>query len=155
MKFSKKPIFWLSLLSLVMASAVAVASSGKSKNREWPIGIDGGGGEIPTPFQELNQRAELADGEFYVLVGQVTQLTQTDGSVAAYLAIDFQSQPWLANGLRQKFPYYRLEGDTEFWSQYNGKKVRISCLARWVARLDGGIPLFSLRILNRDSILTL
>jgi hypothetical protein len=138
------------LAVLVLAAASALASSPLS--RDWPIGIDGGGGEMPTPFQILNQRVELADGEFYILEGQVVSL-QLNGVDTPYLAIDLQEQSWLANNYRQNFPYYQLEGTWDYWNQFKGKTVKLSCRARYLgqgSKTQG--PLFALRILNRESV---
>lgn len=58
------------------------------------------GGEIPIPFETANQKVELADGEYYILVGKVSWDDQ------GYFEPDFTEHPWLASEYRMKAPKY-------------------------------------------------
>lgn len=95
-------------------------------------GIFGGGGEVPTPFEAFNQKAELADGEDYLLVGRVViQPVAGSGSdrLQAFLQVDLDVHPWLASARRKANPYYPLEGSVGFWRQYRGIRIKLPCQA--------------------------
>ncbi len=59
--------------------------------------------EIPTPFNEMNRKVELATNEYYVLNGWIRFVRDN-----VYLQIDLEDHPWLANQKRMNFPYYAI-----------------------------------------------
>lgn len=62
------------------------------------------GGGSPGPFDNANQKVELADGENYYLQGEVYELR--DGTLV--FGVDFKAHPWLANKYRKQKGYYFL-----------------------------------------------
>lgn len=94
-------------------------------------GTDGGGGEVPIPFG-LNARAELADGESYVLVGKVEVNPKAAGGIhdpRVRLEIDLREQLWLANAKRTQHPFYPIEGGVANWKKYDGQRIKLACKA--------------------------
>jgi hypothetical protein len=110
---------------LVSGSAVAAG----------PGDFGGGPGEIPTPFLSSNQKVELADGELYTLVGVVRFF---DGQ--AYLEVDMNEHPWLANQRRRSVPFYALESSPTFWKQYEGQRLRTYMEAHGSVVMPDGAP---------------
>ena len=85
------------------------------------------GGEIPWPFQTANQVVELADGERYVLMGRVLLI----GS-EPHFVVDLNQHPWLANSRRRADSSYPLAGTASYWRRYNGRRVQLRAVARWL-----------------------
>lgn len=83
---------WRLWVWMLLGLTVAVATHATE-----PIG----GKEIPTPFQELNRRVELAHGEKYLLTGWVRFIKDS-----VYFEIDLEEHPWLAHQRRVEYPYY-------------------------------------------------
>ena len=92
----------------------------------------GGGGEgIPVPLT-TNQKVELADGEYYLLVGRVSFFDSHP-----YLSVDLNIHPWLASSYRRFEPYYPLEETSScWWKRYEGRRVKV--LVRAVGKVDSG-----------------
>ena len=82
---------------------------------------EGGGGDMPIPFG-LNGKVELADGEFYLLVGKITVLPKqrSKKTPRVFFEVDFDQHPWLANAKRYANPGYPVEGPVSFWKKYDG-----------------------------------
>jgi len=89
------------------------------------------GGEIPWPFQVSNQAVELSDGERYLLIGSVEII-----SGRPLFSVDLAKHPWLATAKRRENPRYILEGPTEYWKAFEGKRLRLVCTAIWNAVQD-------------------
>ncbi len=92
----------------------------------------GGDHDVPTPFDTIDSRFELADKGFYTLKGQIVFFTsQMDQSemLRPYLHLNLEKYPWLANEARIKFPYYPLEGDMAMWKKYSTKVIKLMCRA--------------------------
>lgn len=125
------------MLSFLVLSANTRAEDGGSRAQDAidsaAICIQGGGGDgVPTPFTGGNQIAELADGENYVLVGTI-EIRETEskfGSIElAYLVVDLDKQPWLANGRRKVDAGYPLMGPASLWKKYAGQTVKMAAVA--------------------------
>ncbi|MEK6706758.1 MAG: hypothetical protein AABZ06_13320 [Bdellovibrionota bacterium] len=127
-KFSTAMIFGL----LICLTNLSVSHSGSYTDSRYrpDTGGGGGGGEIPSPFS-YNQKVELADGEYYVLVGQVKILpSKYPLQYRAVFMVDFDQHPWLANYKRVKEPFYPLDGSVDFWRTYEGMDLKFSCKAK-------------------------
>ena len=120
----------LVLLGLATSSAWAFGPAYWNRCKGDQCGASGGGGgEIPTPFDAFNQRAELADGEDYLLVGRVIiENVSVEGS-RAYFEVDLDQHRWLASAKRKADPRYPLEGSVGFWKLYRGLRIKLPCLA--------------------------
>ena len=97
----------------------------------------GGTGTVPTPFDLMNRRAELADGEYYLLSGSVTFAASwgVNGLESRpYFEVDLKEQSWLASEKRKKNPYYPLEGPLDYWKGFAGKRLRLPCQA--IAKIE-------------------
>jgi hypothetical protein len=82
----------------------------------------GDGHDVPTPFdirRHFNQRVELADGEKYLLWGDVKR---------PYFKVDLHEHPWLksSSGLQK---YYLLDGTEKIWEADEGQHVQLFCKA--------------------------
>jgi len=86
-----------------------------------------GGGDIPTPFGNANQKVELADGEIYILNGKVEFIVDEP-----YFKVDLKKHTWLANANRVADPYYLLLGPTGQWTALKDKQVQITVKAHGV-----------------------
>jgi|GEM_PF-2904152 len=90
-------------------------------------GGDHGG---PSPFEGMNQRFELADGEYYTLYGTIMIAPSANGqSPQAYLRVDLTREHWLASSRRIEMPFYPIEGDVSFWQKYEHRTVKFPCQA--------------------------
>lgn len=91
----------------------------------------GGGGDIPFPFETANQKAELADGEVYLLSGRVVF---APGPVSVepmpYLEVDFQEHPWLESAKRKQVPFYLLENSDLDWKKWENQRVMVPVRAK-------------------------
>ncbi|MBI2712540.1 MAG: hypothetical protein HYX41_06790 [Bdellovibrio sp.] len=90
-----------------------------------PYASGGGGHDVPTPFEVVNSKAELADGEVYQLAGVVffdLSFSEIGYARAPFFNVDLNYSPWLANRARRAFPYYELEEGFD-WSRIEGKRV--------------------------------
>jgi hypothetical protein len=90
------------------------------------------GGDIPLPLMETNQRAELADGEQYTLVGTI--LAEQD---QVYLEVNFEEHPWLRSARRARNPYYPIGPIDGGWEKFTGKSIQIQVMARGFIVLNG------------------
>ncbi len=116
--------FWLSL-SMGITGAAGETGHGTMNGGE--------GHDVPTPFEMVNQRFELAEGEIYALVGTVTlAYNYTDSGFKAdpYLVLDLKKMGWLASAKRIEAPYYLLEGSSAQWGHYQGRRIKILAKAR-------------------------
>jgi hypothetical protein len=82
------------------------------------------GGEIPTPFSDMNRKVELADGEVYDLIGRVVF-----PAAEPYLHVDLASHPWLENKRRASNPLYPLVTDDFDWKTYEGAWLTVQVKA--------------------------
>lgn len=115
MKFSSRAYSYRALLCfgvILLQSTFALA-------------LGGGGHDVPTPFEFVNSKFELADGEIYQLAGRIvseTEWTSYDRAAQAYLEVDLNYTPWLASAKRISFPYYPLNAGYP-WESLEGRKV--------------------------------
>jgi hypothetical protein len=123
--FSKKTgVLIIMVLALVSLSTAFAQDNGPIQS--CPTS-DGGG--MPTPFSDLNQKVELADGENYVLIGTIRNSLGT-----WFLEIDLTQHKWLATQQRAKNPFYPITLKSDFLSlgQHDGKKFQIFVTAHGV-----------------------
>ena len=107
------------------------------------------GGEIPWPFQTSNQVVELADGERYVLMGEVV----FSRGVPTFM-VDLQTHPWLATARRRQDPSYRLSGSGSYWKQYVGQRVQLRVVARWMVSSDAEVTILLESLTDPAVVLT-
>jgi hypothetical protein len=90
------------------------------------------GGDVPIPFS-ANRKVELADGEEYVLMGDIQYAPSliTKSKNAPYLHIDLEVHPWLGSERRKDFPFYPLilTGDQKL-KLSAGTRVKVTARAR-------------------------
>jgi hypothetical protein len=90
------------------------------------------GGDVPIPFS-ANRKVELADGETYVLLGNIQYAPSliTKSKNAPYLHIDLEVHPWLASEGRKDFPFYPLilTGDQKL-KLSAGTRIKVTAKAR-------------------------
>ena len=136
-------------------AAVAAVSGGVYASSGWRSLDDGGaastgtfegcysscGGEIPWPFQVSNQAVELSDGEKYLLMGTVEIRNSR-----AYFIVDLVKHPWLATAKRRENPAYLLEGSTDYWKAYEGKRIRLVSTATWATSQDVGTRAYAVTV---------
>jgi hypothetical protein len=121
----------LTAAALALGAWTNTVSTRSSRAQE-----DGGGGEIPTPFDVPNQRAELADGEHYLLMGRVVPGPRASTDLAqhqqqAWFQPDFDAHPWLATAKRLASPGYPIaRGGWSDWSRYAQAPIRLSLRAK-------------------------
>jgi hypothetical protein len=80
----------------------------------------GDGHEVPTPFEMVNHRFELADGEDYALWGKVEW---------PYFRIDLKKHPWLSSSNRYE-KYYMIDDPTFQMKKWNLSYIRLYFKAR-------------------------
>ena len=96
---------WL-IVVLSLACAGLEASAGEDPNTEskkgaqWCDWLKESGGEVPIPFQRLNQKVQLADEEYYVLHGEVKR----DGFFH-YLVLNEKDYSWLSKRNQPELRY--------------------------------------------------
>ena len=72
------------------------------------------GGGQPDPLALYNQHVELADGELYLLKGDLVYggpATDPKERALVLFKVDLKVHPWLAGNARTESPLYPLEGD--------------------------------------------
>lgn len=109
----------------------------------------GGGGGIPTPFEAANQKAELADGEVYLLIGRVEiypVLVNGAEKYRPFFMVDLDKHPWLANEKRRLNPTYVLQGSVNYWKQFRGMRIKLPCVAHGVIDTSGPTPEYRLHL---------
>jgi hypothetical protein len=92
------------------------------------IQSNGGGHDVPTPFEDANRHFELANGEIYSLVGKIIflpDLTGVSEKDRPYFQVDLKTQPCLAHPERQASPFYLLEGPDTKWRNVNLTTLRL------------------------------
>ncbi len=101
---------------------------------------NGMGGEIPTPFDNVNLKVELADGESYSLLGRILILRfpSEGGEERPYFEVDLEDHPWLATSARKAMPLYPLLGSVDSYRQFDKKRVRFNGTAQSKVRLVEG-----------------
>jgi hypothetical protein len=109
--WSKRAVLLISTVIVAFGICIAEAKTVKG----------GGSGDIPTPLlNSANRAVELADGEHYVLIGQVLYWNDMP-----WFEVDLNEQPWLASANRVKSPFYPLEGSHDYWLKYQNRRVKI------------------------------
>jgi len=100
---------WPALTALVFV--MQAAHPAKATTCSGDIYSGGNGHDVPTPFEDVNRRFELADGEIYALPGNLVSkspLTNDDSSTQAYFAVEMEKYSWLTNSKRAEYRYYPL-----------------------------------------------
>ena len=93
---------------------------------------DRGGGGQPDPLTLFNQHVELADGELYLLKGNVVMapgLTWGSRKLQPYFTVDLDAQPWLSGKQRKESPLYLIEGPLSSWRPYDGSYGQLAAEA--------------------------
>ena len=83
-------------------------------------------GDVPVPFSS-NQRVELANGEYYTLVGKIIFF-----QAQPFLSVDLDVHPWLASATNTTSigeKVYPLQGSPGYWKTYENLRVKISVQA--------------------------
>lgn len=120
---------WIMITALAAGGTAAWAGTGPGACE--PKG--GGGGGQPDPLTIYNARAELADGELYLLRGEIVMIPLPDGAARRsqpYLRVDFDAHPWLASRKRAERPFYPIEGPVRKWRALEGTYVELTVLAK-------------------------
>ncbi|MCM2278232.1 MAG: hypothetical protein NDJ89_09170 [Oligoflexia bacterium] len=131
------------------AQASGLDANAPESCREGSICRKGGGGsgEVPTPLEIYNQKVELADGERYILIGNVVLAEEGRDRWKAYFEIDFAEHPWLATEKRKKSPFYPLEGPISYWKQFRGLRIKMPCEARGIIlQREGREPEYAIQL---------
>jgi hypothetical protein len=105
-------------------------SAAKHDCQSWAA--EGGGSPGPRGLN-AETRAELAQGERYILNGTIEFR-----DFMPYLVISFRSHPWLMSSVRLQAPYYRISDSMSRWSNHRGKEVTIIVTARYRSFQRGG-----------------
>lgn len=98
-------------------------------------------GYIPDPFN-LDPKMELADGEYYNLVGVVKFI-----SGMPWFQVDLNVHKWLANNKRKTVPFYPVMNMGSNWKQYEGQYVQV--LVKAIGRVkttDSGTAFYSISL---------
>lgn len=98
-----------------MFAGAAAAVAGHQENH-------GGGGQ-PDPLTVFNSHVELADGELYLLKGEIVLAPALQGSsqrLQPYFSVDLEEHAWLAGKRRKDNPTYLIEGRPSSWRPYEG-----------------------------------
>lgn len=134
--------------SFALLFAATGASADSSHSIDWaqiplpacPTFKGGGDGHSPDPLTIFNQHVELADGEVYLLRGNVmlntASLGRTKRKLQPYFNVDLQAHPWLANAARKSNPYYVIEGTAGYWRAFNGSYGELAARARVQFKTD-------------------
>lgn len=85
-----------------------------------------GPGELPSPFEGVNDKVELADGEYYYLLGTVHWASSSE---AAIFEVDSNAHPWITQKHKKANPRYALAGNPQVWKPFANHKVRLLILA--------------------------
>ena len=131
------------LLGLILASPLAASAKEKCVVRGITspnAGLCENGGEVPIPFENVNLKVELADGENYSLLGRILILkfASEGNEERPYFEVDLEEHPWLATRARKAMPLYPLAGNVEVYRQYDKKRVRLNGSAQQRLKLVEG-----------------
>ena len=103
---------------IVMAALSSITAFAKDKHSTCC-------GDVPVPFSS-NQKVELANGEYYTLVGKVIYFQSKP-----FLTVDLDVHPWLSSSnskyLGEKV--YPLQGSPAYWKTYENKRVKVNIQA--------------------------
>jgi hypothetical protein len=143
MKFIK---ITLAALMVLWGVGVFTAQARASECPSWDLLMrakDGGGGtERPWPLEWRKTRFELADGEFYNLIGTIYA---ADGK--AFFVIDTARQPWLANKRRvEKDGAYPLTVKKSVVEAFQGRLVKLRVGARGAIRATAGAGVYEITL---------
>lgn len=134
MKTMKSPGILMGILMGVLAG-VAVSAEARDRDTNPPpeqicqwVQRDG---YIPIPFEEVNQRVELVDGDFYALKGKMLYV----GS-QPFLEIDLNYQPWLGRLSTTVNPIYPITNTLVDWHPYEGHPIRMVVKAKGMIETD-------------------
>ena len=86
--------------------------------------------DVPFPFQDLNTRVELRDGELYKLIGTVDKLDNQ-----YVLKVDPVVHPWLTNRLAPVGRTYLITSSSVSLKKYIGQRVQL------IAQANGRIQI--------------
>lgn len=136
---------WIGALACLAASSLAAAGGKHGEPRLvppgppglCPIGAGNGGGGQPDPLTMFNQYVELADQGLYLLRGEVKVRAMGSRRQQAYLEVDLEAHPWLANKERKIAPYYAIEGSVGYWRAFDGRYGELAAHARVQFRTGG------------------
>jgi hypothetical protein len=116
---SKSMIYGIIMAALLSGSAYAANEANEKDKRK------GCCGDVPVPFSS-NQKVELANGEYYTLVGRVIFFQNHP-----FLNVDLDVHPWLANSkaVQSGEKIYPLQGSPAYWKTYESLRVKINVQA--------------------------
>jgi hypothetical protein len=126
----------LGALMLLWGVGVFASAAQATECPSWDLLMrtkDGGPGtERPWPLEWRKTRFELADGEFYTLIGTIS----AEGG-KAYFIVDTARQPWLANKRRmEKEGAYPLTVKKAVVDTFAGRLVKLRVGARGAIRAN-------------------
>lgn len=127
----------LAAATFTFARAAHASQAGSSHKSPAPHGVrhpddeDRGGGGQPDPLTLFNQHVELADGELYLLKGNVVMAPGLMGTrkLQPYFNVDLDAQPWLSGKQRRQSPLYMIEGALSSWRPYEGSYGQLAAEA--------------------------
>ena len=118
------------LIALLLAAALSTGAAADWGD-PYPVCECKGGGDTPGPFSDSNRKVELSDGDVYALSGRVIFLSPGSGKrPTPYFEVDLKQHEWLANAKRVLNPYYRLQGPTYLWKEFEYETIRLQARAR-------------------------
>ena len=112
------------LLGVLPFSKTAAAVEGEDRNTT----MGGGGHDVPTPFEVMNPKYELSDGEIYLLSGQIQLMPARRGessNIRPFLWLDLAGHAALANSQRVRDPLYPISGSLQRWMEKRGNYVQL------------------------------
>ena len=102
-------------------------------------------GTIPMPFS-TNQKVELANGEYYTLVGFIHEQHG-----AYFFHVDLKTHPWLSNNQRARYPSYPMIELSEKvdWEEYEYLPVKMIVQAFGHVETDSkfGVPNYEISLI--------
>lgn len=136
----------LGALMLLWGVGVFASAANATECPSWDLLMrakDGGGGtERPWPLEWRKTYFELADGEFYNLIGRIYI---EEGK--AYFVADLHRQPWLANRRRkEKYGAYPLTIKKAQAEPFIGRLVKMRVGARGAIRANNSTGAYEITL---------
>lgn len=88
--------------------------------------------KVPFPFRTANTKFDLAEGETYILAGNIVMVNQSP-----YFNIDFGAQPWLATKKRLQTPLFPIDPEDHSTIRKYGTTSEIVEIAVVMKKMGG------------------